>query len=152
MSQFFPKRYEPFDGDINAKVDLSHYATKTDIKNISQIDTSSFASKSNFADLKTEVDKLHIDNLVPVPVNLSKLNDVVKNNFVKKAVYDKLVAKVNIDTSAFVLKTKYDTDKTELERKFLILVVLLKKEITMPKSLKYRVKYPVFVVYLQMLH
>ena len=84
---------------------------------------------------------------MPVPVDLSKLSDVVKNDVVKKTVYDKLVAKVNsIDTSAFVLKTKYDTDKTELERKFLILVVLLKKEITMPKSLKYRVKYPVFVV------
>ena len=117
MSQFFPKPYEPFDGDINVKVGLPHYATKTDIKNISQIDTSSFASKSNFADLKTEVDKLHIDKLVPVPVDLSKLNDVVKNNFVKKAVYDKLVAKVNIDASAFVLKTKYDADKTELKKK-----------------------------------
>ena len=153
MSQYFPKPYEPFGEDINLKVDLSNYATKTDIKNILHIDTSSFALKSNLASLKTEVDKLDIDKLVPVPVDLSKLSDVVKNDVVKKTVYDKLVAKVNsIDTSAFVLKTKYDTDKTELERKFLILVVLLKKEITMPKSLKCRVKYPVFVVYLQMLH
>ena len=153
MSQYFPKPYEPFGGDINVKVDLSNYATKADIKNISYVDTSSFALKSNLASLKTEVDKLDINKLVPVPVDLSKLSDVVKNDVVKKTVYDKLVAKVNsIDTSAFVLKPKYDTDKTELERKFLILVVLLKKEITMPKSLKYRVKYPVFVVYLQMLH
>ena len=151
MSQHFPKSYELF--DINVNVDLSNYATKADIKNISHIDTSNFALKSNLASLKTEVDKLDINKLVPVPVDLSKLSDVVKNDVVKKTVYDKLVAKVNsIDTSAFVLKTKYDTDKTELERKFLILVVLLKKEITMPKSLKYRVKYPVFVVYLQMLH
>ena len=111
MSQFFPKSYEPFGRDINVKVDLPNYATKTDIKNISHVDTSSFALKSNLASLKTEVDKLDIDKLVPVPVDLSKLSDVVKN-VVKKTVYDKLVAKVNsIDTSAFVLKTKYDTDK-----------------------------------------
>ena len=57
MSQYFPKPYEPFGGDINVKVDLSNYATKTDIKNISLVDTSSFALKSNLACLKTEVDK-----------------------------------------------------------------------------------------------
>ena len=97
---------------------MSNYATKTDIKNISHVDTSSFALKSNLASLKTEVDKLDIDKLVPVPVDLSKLSDVVKNDVVKKTVYDKLVAKVNsIDTSGFVLKTKYDTDKSELENK-----------------------------------
>ena len=68
--------------------------------------------------MKTEVDNLHIDKLVPVPVDLSKLSDVVKNDVVKKTVYDKLVAKVdNIDTSDFVLKTKYNTDKTELKKK-----------------------------------
>ena len=116
---------------------MSNYATKTDIKNISQIDTSSFALKSNLASLKTEVDKLDIDKLVPVPVDLSKLSDVVKNDVVKKTVYDKLVAKVNsIDTSGFVLKTKYDIDKSEIENKFLILVVLLKRHITMLKSMK----------------
>ena len=105
MSQYFPKLYEPFGGDINVKVDLSNYATKIDIKNISHIDTSSFALKSNLASLKTEVDKLDIDKLVPVPVDLSKLSDVVKNDVVKKTVYDKLVAKVNsIDTSGFALK------------------------------------------------
>ena len=74
--------------------------------------------KTNLASLKTEVDKLDIDKLVPVPVDLSKLSDVVKNDVVKKDVYDKLVTKVNnIDTSGFVLKTKYDTDKLELENK-----------------------------------
>ena len=103
MSQYFPKPYEPFGGDINVKVDLSNYATKVDIKNISHVDTSSFASKTNLASLETEVDKLDIDKLVPVPVDLSKLSDVVKNNVVKKTEYDKLVAKVNeIDTSGFV--------------------------------------------------
>ena len=67
--------------------------------------------------LKTEVDKLNIVKLAPVPINLSKLSDVVKNDVVKRTAYDKLVAKVNnIDTSNFVLKTKYQVDKTELEK------------------------------------
>ena len=147
MSQYFPKPYELFGGDINVKVDLSNYTTKTDIKNISHVATSSFTLKSNLASLKTEVDKLDIDKLVPVPVDLSKLSDVVKNDVVKKTVYDKLVAKVNsIDTSRFVLKTKYDRDKAEIENKILILAVLLKRQIIMLKSLKQRVKYQVLVV------
>ena len=111
MSKYFPKPYEPFGGDINVKIDLSNYATKADIKNISHVDTSSFALKTNLANLKTEVDKLDIDKLVPVSVDLSKLSDVVKNDVVKKDVYNKLVAKVdNINTSGFVLKTTYDTN------------------------------------------
>ena len=118
MSQYFPKPFRSFEGDINVKVDLSNYATKTDLKNVTHVDTSSFALKANLANLKTEVDKLDIDKLAPVPVDLSKLSDVVKNDVVKKTVYDKLVAKVNnIDTSDFVLKTKYNTDKSELENK-----------------------------------
>ena len=84
MSQNFPKRYEPFDGDINVKDDLSNYATKADIKNISHVDTSSFALKTNLASLKTEVDKLDIDKLAPVPVDLSKLSDIVKMMLLKK--------------------------------------------------------------------
>ena len=137
MSQYFPKPYEPFGGDINVKVDLSNYATKADIKNISHVDTSSFALKTNLASLKTEVDKLDIDKLGPVPVNLSKLSDVVENDVVKKTAYDKLAAKVNsIDTSTFVLKSKYDTDNSELKDKLLILVVLLKTQITILKLLK----------------
>ena len=114
MSQYFPKPYQPFGGDINVKVDLSNYATKPDIKNISHVDTSSFALKTNLANLKTKSDKLDIDKLVPVPVDLNNLSDDV----VKKDVFDKLVAKVNsIDTSGFILKTKYDTDESELENK-----------------------------------
>ena len=81
-------------------------------------DTSSFGLITNLANLKTEVDKLEIDKLAPVPVDLSKLSDVVRNDVVKKTVYDKLVAKVNnIGTNDFVLKTKYNTDKTEFEKK-----------------------------------
>ena len=118
MSPYFPQRFKSFGGNINVKVDLSNYATKTGLKNVIHVDASSFALKTNLASLKTEVDKLDIDKLAPVPVDLSKLIDVVKNDVVKKAVYDKLLAKANnIDTSDFVLKTKYQTDKTELEKK-----------------------------------
>ena len=118
MSQYFPKTYDPFGGDINAKVDLSNYATKSELKNVTHVDVSSFTLKSNLASLKTEVDKLDIDTLATVPVDLSKLSDAVKNYVVKKTEYDKLVTKVNnIDTTGFVLKTKYDTDKSDLEKK-----------------------------------
>ena len=128
MSQYFPKPYKLFDGDINVKVDLSNYSTKTDIKNISQVDISGFALKTNLASLKKEVDKLDFDKLVPVPVDLSKLSDVVKNDAVKKDAYDKLVPKVNsIDTSGLVLKTKYDADKSELENKIPDTCGLVKK-------------------------
>ena len=114
MSQYFPKPFNSHFGDsIKVKIDLSNYATKTDIKNISHVDTSSFALKTNLANLKTEVDKLDIGKLAPVTVDLSKLSDVVKN-VVKKTVSYKLVAKVNdIDTTRHVLKTKYDTDKSD---------------------------------------
>ena len=92
------------------------------------LDTSSFALKTNLASLKSEVDKLDIDKLVPILVDLSKLSDAVKNDVVKKAVYNKLVAKVdNIDTSDFVLKTKYNTDKKELENKIPVISGLVKK-------------------------
>ena len=78
MNQYFPNPYEPFGGNINVKVYLCNYATKTDSKNVSQVDVSSFALKSNLANLKTEVDILDIDKLVPVPADLSKLLDVLK--------------------------------------------------------------------------
>ena len=140
MSQYFPKPYEPSGGDINVKVDLSNYATKTDLKNVSHVDVSSFALKSNLASLKTEVDKLDIDKLVPVPVVLSRLSDVVKNDVVKKTEYNKLVS---IDTTNFVGKTKYEKDGSDFEdkinkvdKKYLMLLVLLKKQISMLKLVK----------------
>ena len=95
MSQYFPKPYEPFGGDINVTVDLSNYATKADIKNITHIDTSSFALKTSLANLKSEVDKLDIDKWKPIPTDLSKLSDVVKNDVVKKSDYNKSVTKVD---------------------------------------------------------
>ena len=104
MSQSFPKLFKSFGGKINVKVDLSNYATKTDLKHVTHVDTSNFALKANLASLKTKVDKSDTDKLAPVPANLSKLSDVVKNDVVKKTVYDKLGAEVNsIDTSVFVL-------------------------------------------------
>ena len=96
MSQYFPKLFRSFGRNINVKVDLSNYATKTDIKNISDVDTSSFALKTNLANLKTGADKLDIEKLEPVPTDLSKLSNVVKNDVVKKTVYDKLVANMNL--------------------------------------------------------
>ena len=78
MSQYFPKPYEPFRGDINVKVDLSNYATKADFKNIMHVDTSGFALKTNLANLKSEFDELDIDKLVPVPTDLSKLTNLKK--------------------------------------------------------------------------
>ena len=118
MSQYFPKPYEPFGGDINVKDDLSNDATKNDLKNVSHVDVSSFALKSNLASLKTEVDKLDIDKLVSVPLDLSKSSDVVKNNVVKKIEYHKLVTKVdNIDTINFVKKNKYEKDGSDFEDK-----------------------------------
>ena len=81
-SQYFPKPYEPFDGDINVKVDLSNYATKTDLKIATGTDTSKLAAKSYLVNLKAEVDRLDAEKLVTVSVDLSKLSDVVKNDVV----------------------------------------------------------------------
>ena len=78
VSHYFLKPFRNFGGNINVKVDLSNNATKTDLKNVSHTDTSSFALKTNLANRKTEVDKLDIDKLAPVLVDLSKLSDVVK--------------------------------------------------------------------------
>ena len=75
MSQYFPKPFKSFGRNINVKVDLSNYARKTDLKNVTHLDTSSFALKTNLASLKTKVDKLDIDKLAPVPVYLSKLSE-----------------------------------------------------------------------------
>ena len=118
MSDHFRRRYKRFDGDINVKVDLSNYATKTDLKNVSHVDVSSFALKSNLANLQTEVDKIEADKLETVPVDLAKLSNVVKNDVIKKTEYDKLVATVNgIDNTKFVSRTKYEKDGSDFEDK-----------------------------------
>ena len=139
MTQYFPKPYKAFDGDVNVKVDLWNYATKADIKNILHVDTSSFALKTSLVSLKTEVDKLDVNKLVPVPVDLSKLNDVVKNDVVKKTDYNAKITEIenkipdisNLatktalntvenkirDTSSLVKKIDYDSEITDIEDK-----------------------------------
>ena len=117
MSEYFSKPFKDF-RDIKVRVDLSNYATKADIENITHVDTTNFALKTNLANLKTEVDKLDMNKLVPLPTDLSKLSNVVKNDVIKKTEYNKLVNKINnINTSGFILKTKYDADKLKLENK-----------------------------------
>ena len=110
MGQYFPKWHKPFDGDINVKIDLSNYATKSGLKNATGIYTSKLAAKSDLVNLKTEVDKLDIDKLknapsnlsnlksrkdkldidklAAVPVDLSKLSNAVKNEVLTKTEYN----------------------------------------------------------------
>ena len=83
MSQYFPKLFRSFGGNINVKVRLSNYVTKTDLKNVTHIDTSNFAMKTNLVSLRTEFDELDINKLAPVPVDLSKVSNLVKNDVVK---------------------------------------------------------------------
>ena len=83
MSRYF-LRYRSSGRNIKVELDLSNYVTKTDLENVTHVDVSSFASKTNVASLKTEVDKLDIDKLLPVPNDLAKLSNVVKNDVVKK--------------------------------------------------------------------
>ena len=117
MIQCFPP-YRSHGGDIKVELDLSSYATKIDLKNVTHVDVSSFASKTNLAGLKTQVDKIDVDKLKTVPADLAKLSNVVKNDFVKKTEYNKLVGKVdNINTTNFVLKTKYEKDGSDFEDK-----------------------------------
>ena len=147
MSQFFPKPYKPFGGDNNVKVDLSNYATKADIKNITHVDTSNFALKTNVANLKTEVDKLDIDKLkglpnsigilkakvnkldidklAPVPADLSKLSNVVNNDVVKINEFDAQIKNIEDkipDISNLVTKTNLNTKKMKLKMKYQVLL------------------------------
>ena len=99
-------------------LDLLNYATKTDLKNVSHVDASSFALKSNLANLKTEVDKLDIGKLQTVPVDLAKLSNKVVNDIITKTQFSTLVSKVHsIDTTDFVKKTKYGIDGSDFENK-----------------------------------
>ena len=117
---------------------------KNRFKKATGIDTSNLASKLSLAKLKAEIDEIDVGKLKTVLVDLSKLSNVVKNEVVMKTVYDRLVAEVNdINTSGFVLKTKNDRDKSDLEKrlvtqtkKVLIMVDWLKIQIIMLKLLK----------------
>ena len=113
MSQYFPP-YRSSGRNIKVELNLSSYARKSDLKNVTHVDVSSFALKPN---AKTEVDKIDVDKSKTVPDDLVRLSNVV-DNVVKKTVYYKLVTKVNnIDTTGFVLKTKYDSGKSDLDKK-----------------------------------
>ena len=117
MSQYFPP-YRSSRSNIKVELDLSTYATKTDLKNGTHVHVSSFASKTNLASLKTEVDKIDVDRLKTVPVDLAKLSNGVKNDVIQKTEYNKSVTKVdNINTTNFVKKNKYEKDGSDFQNK-----------------------------------
>ena len=118
LSQYFLEPYSHFRRNVKVELNLSNYATKFELKEATRIDTSELAAKADLACLKAEVDKLDIDKLNIALVVLSKLSNVVNNEVVKKICVWQKVAKVNnIGTRGFVLKIRYDTDKSELEKK-----------------------------------
>ena len=138
MSTYYPP-YKSSSQNVKVELDLTNYATKTDLKNITHVDTSSYALKTNLAALKSEVDKIDIDKLKTAPVDLAKLTNAVENDLVKKNDYNTKVTSIEtqiagltkntvdnltditklraIDTNSFVLKTKLASDVTTLENK-----------------------------------
>ena len=147
MSPYFLKPFKNFREDIKTKVDFSNYATKDYIKNIAHVDPSNFALKTNLTNLKTEVDALDTDKLKIVPVDLSKLSNVVKNGVIKKTEYKKLVNQVNnIDTSGFLLKTKYVVDKLKLEKNIPGISNLIKKSHYNTKITEIEAKFLILVI------
>ena len=137
MSYYPP--YKSSSNNIKVELDLTNYATKTDLKNITHVDVSSFASKSNLAALKTEVDKIDVDKLKITPVDLAKLTNAAQNDLVKKTVYNTKVTNIEaqiaeltkntvdnladitklkaIDTNSFVTRTKFSVDTNALDDK-----------------------------------
>ena len=137
MSYYPP--YKSSSNNIKVKLDLTNYATKTDLKNITQVDVSSFASKTNLAALKTEGDKLDVNKLKTAPVDLAKLTNAIENDLVKKTVYNTRVTSIEaqiagltkntvdnladitklkaIDTNSFVTRTKFSADNNALDDK-----------------------------------
>ena len=137
MSYYPP--YRSSSNNIKVKLDLTNYATKDGVKNITHVDVSSYATKTNLASLKTEVDKIDTDQLKTVPADLAKLSNVVKNDVVKKTDYNTKVTSIEaqiagltkntvdnfadltklkaIDTNSFVLKTKFSADINTLDDK-----------------------------------
>ena len=128
MIQYFRKPYDRFGENVKVELYLSNYANLSNLKGVTGVDTSNITvtgvntsniiAKSDLGSLKAEIDKIDTTKLKTVPIDLSKLSNVVNNEVVKNSMYDKLVAKLNaIDSSEFVLKSKYDTDKSDLENK-----------------------------------
>ena len=137
MSYYPP--YRSSSNNIKVKLDLTNYATKDDVKNITHVDVSGYATKTNLASLKTEVDKIDTDKLKTVPADLAKLSNVVKNDVVKKTDYSTKVTSIEaqragltkntvddladitklkaIDTNSFVTRTKFAADTNSLDDK-----------------------------------
>ena len=138
MSQYYPP-YKSSSNNIKVELDLANYATKTDLKNITHVDVSSFATKTNLAALKTEVDKIDADKLKTIPVDLAKLTKAAEHDVVKKTDYNTKVTSIEaqiegltkntldnladitklkaIDTNSFVNKTKFSADINTLDDK-----------------------------------
>ena len=138
MSQYYPP-YRSSSNNIKVELDLSNYATKDDVKNITHVDVSSYATKANLAALKTKVDKIDADKLKTAPVNLAKLTNAIENDVVKKTVYNTKVTSIQaqiagltkntvdnltdirklkaIDTNSFVTRTKFSADTNTLDNK-----------------------------------
>ena len=138
MSQYYPP-YKSSSNNIKVELDLTNYATKTDLKNITHVDVSSFASKTNLAALKTEVDKIDVDKLKTTPIDLDRLSNLVKNDVVKKTDYNTKVTSIEaqiagltkntvdnladiaklkaIDANSFVTRTKFSADTNALDDK-----------------------------------
>ena len=138
MSQYYPP-YKSSSNNIKVELDLANYATKTDLKNITHVDVSSFATKTNLAALETEVDKIDADKLKTIPVDLAKLTNAVEHDVVKKTDYNTKVTSIEaqiegltkntldnladitklkaIDTNSFVNKTKFSADINTLDDK-----------------------------------
>ena len=144
MSQYFPKPYEPFGGDINVKVDLSNYATKTDIKNISHVDNSSFALRSNLASLKNEIDKLNIDKLNILRNDLSNLKNKVDKLDINKLVNAPLdfIKLSNAVKSEAVKKTEYNGKTKNIEDKIPDITTLATKTILNAKINEVKTEIP----------
>ena len=137
MSYYPP--YKSSSNNIKVELDLSNYATKDDVKNITHADVSSYATKTNLAALKSEVDKIDVDQLKATPADLAKLSNVVKNDVVKKTDYSTKITSIEaqiagptknavdnladitklkaIDTNSFVTRTKFSADTNALDDK-----------------------------------
>ena len=138
ITTYYPL-YKSSSNNVKVELDLTNYATKIDLKNITHVDVSSFASKTNLAALKTEVDKIDTDELKTAPTDLAKLTNAIENDVVKKTDYNTKVTSIEaqiagltkntvdnladitnlkaIDTNSFVLRTKLASDVTTLENK-----------------------------------
>ena len=136
MTTYYPP-YKSSSNNVKVELDLTNYATKTDFKNITHVDVSSFASKTNLAALKTEIDQIDADKLKTTPIDLDRLSNLVKNDAVKKTDYNTKVTSIEaqiagltkntvdnladttklkaIDTNSFVTRTKFSADTNALD-------------------------------------